>query len=427
MSKRIKAEIWDKFHHLCRFINDRVIHVELRYNYNIQEDILKSVLKDVYEQMPVLRSTFKDNRIYPYWAVNDFDINLALTVEYVDEKELENKIDKFMVSKFSPESKVQMRFALFKSDKISVICVISNHMCMDGGDFKYLINEVCGGYSRRVSDPDSKIIIRTGSRSHKMLYKDMSANDKKAAEKLYKNINIKDTRTFPFTSESREDTEFIAKKKLTGETFDKMKAAGKKYGATITEILLAAYFYSMYEIGNISTEESMSISSAVDLRRHMKNSEGTGLSNYTAWMQCKLDGRGSNIFETLEKVKKVSNEFKKDKFLGLHGVPLLSFGFHLFPYALAETIVKKGYDNPLIGISNIGIIDVTKTALDGNEPYDGYMTGAVKYKPYGFITVTTMRKELTLTMCEKGNKKDRELIDEFLNLIEKNVKAIAEG
>ena len=45
---------------------------------------------------------------------------------------------------------------------------------------------------------------------------------------------------------------------------------------------------------------------------------------------------------------------------------------------------------------------------------DGFMTGAVKYKPYVLLSATSLNGELTLSMCVRGNEKDKTVVEKFL-------------
>jgi NRPS condensation-like uncharacterized protein len=143
-------------------------------------------------------------------------------------------------------------------------------------------------------------------------------------------------------------------------------------------------------------------------------------------MQCRIPHKGRDIFETLDYVVKSSNQFKQDRFMGLHGLPLLSLGYKIMPHAASEEIIKVGYANPLLAMSNIGILEVDKLALDGHEPTDGFMSGAVKYKPYALLSATSMRKELTLSMCVRGNDEDRRIVEHFFDLLEGAIKMLTE-
>lgn len=52
------------------------------------------------------------------------------------------------------------------------------------------------------------------------------------------------------------------------------------------------------------------------------------------------------------------------------------------------------------------------------------MTGAVKYKPYALLSATTQRKAITMSMCVRGNEEDREIVERFFDLFEKNLDAL---
>ena len=133
-----------------------------------------------------------------------------------------------------------------------------------------------------------------------------------------------------------------------------------------------------------------------------------------------------DIFDTLEYVKRSAEKNKADKFMGLYGLPLLSLGYNILPHSASEEIIKIGYSNPLLAMSNIGLLDSNKLALNGHKPSDGFMTGAVKYKPYVLLSATSLNGELTLSMCVRGNEKDKIVVEKFFDLMEKNIKVIAE-
>ena len=133
----------------------------------------------------------------------------------------------------------------------------------------------------------SPLSYRSGNRSYTSVYKDFSKRDQKAAQSLYKNINKKDTHAFPLSPSTPQDRSFIARLSIPEEKFLLIKSKGKVLGATINDILMAAYFYSLYELAGFSKDESVSISAAIDLRRHLKSMNNTGYTNHTAWMQCK--------------------------------------------------------------------------------------------------------------------------------------------
>ena len=421
MERRLNAELWDEMHYLFRDFNDRMVHVELEYDYEIDIQALRTVLVCFFEKAPVLHSSFTDNHIRPYWTVNTYSIDDALTVETVSEEELAAKVDEFLTQYIPPEAEIQMKVAVFYHGGKSTLCIVENHMCMDGGDFKYFMKALCRNYNNYIQNGISPLDLRQGSRSYTSVYKDFSKKDKKAAESLYRNINKKDEHRFPLTKSEKDDKSFIARHIIPAEKFLLIRSEGKKYGATINDMLMAAYFTSLYELAGWDKSESVSISCAIDLRRHMKDDEDMGVTNHTAWMQCRIPELGRDIFETLQYSIRSANQFKQDKYMGLHGLPLLSLGYKIMPHAASEEIIKIGYSNPLIAMSNIGILEVDKLALEGHEPVRGFMSGAVKYKPFVLLSATSMRNELTLSMCVRGNDEDKKIVERFFGLMEKNL------
>ena len=86
----------------------------------------------------------------------------------------------------------------------------------------------------------------------------------------------------------------------------------------------------------------------------------------------------------------------------------------------------KGYLNPLIGMSNIGILNPKLLSFTDAPLVDGFITGAVKYKPYMQLAITTLNGDATLTVAIRGNKEDAKIVEQFFDLIEGNFKAFIE-
>lgn len=422
MGRHLNAELWDKMHYLFRDFNDRMVHLELHYDFEIDLEALKTVLICFLEKAPVLHSRFVDNKVSPYWEVMPYNIEDVLTVKHSEN--VEKDIDEFLTQYIPPESDLQMKVGVFFYEGKTALCIVENHMCMDGGDFKYFIKSFCKAYSDYVEKGISPMNLREGTRSYDSVYSDLSKTQKKMAKNLYRNVCAKDTHRFPLTESRDEDRSFIARRKLSEETFLKIKAAGKQRGATVNDMLVAAYFYSLYELAGYGTDESVTISCAIDLRRHLKDDDGQGVTNHTAFMQCNIPRRGRDIFETLQYVINSSNLYKKDRFMGLYGLPLLKFAYKILPHSASEEIIKIGYSNPLLAMSNIGILDHKALALGGNEPVDGFMTGAVKYKPYVLLSATSMRNVITLSMCVRGNEEDKKIVNRFFDIFEESIEKL---
>ena len=113
MPNKLNAELWDKMHYLFRDYNDRMVHVELHYDFEINIDALKTVLICFFEKSPVFHSSFTDNKVRPYWTVKPYHIDDVVTVEEVSEDELDTKINDFLTSYIPPEADLQMLVKVF--------------------------------------------------------------------------------------------------------------------------------------------------------------------------------------------------------------------------------------------------------------------------------------------------------------------------
>lgn len=418
--EKLNAELWDKMHYMFRDYNDRMVHVVLNYDYQIKIDALKSVIICFVEKIPVLHSSFHFSANDPYWQAEEYTIEELLTV--IDNpNDLDAAIEDFIMQYLPPENNLQIKFAVINKDGKSTLCLVANHMCMDGGDLKSFLHSFCEGYTELVENEKSPVdIVRQGSRSFEEVYTDLSSTEKRAAKRLYKNVSNKDKHGFPFTADSKNDKSFIVKRKIDADKFAKLRAAGKSIGATVNDTLVGAFLYAMYDIAEFPSDEEVVVSCAIDLRRYMSSLDEVGYTNHTAYMPCSTPGKARDIKESVEFAKISARKNKDDRFMGLYGLPLLKLAYNIMPYLASENVIKIGYSNPLLSMSNIGVLDTAKLSLCGNPPVDGFMTGAVKYKPFALMSATSMNGEMTLVMCERGNEKDKEIIEKFFDLLEKN-------
>jgi NRPS condensation-like uncharacterized protein len=229
-------------HYLFRDFNDRMVHVELSYDFEIDVEVLKTVLICFFEKAPVLHSSFTDNHIHPYWTVMDYDINDVVEVKRVADGEVSALADEFLTQCIPPENHIQMKVLVLLHGGKTTLCIVENHMCMDGGDLKYFLKALCKNYNDYLENKISPIDLRTGTRAYESGYEDFSKAQRKMAENLYKNINSKDDHAFPLSKSEKTDKSFIARRKLSTEMFDKIKAAARRTAQPLTICCLRRIF-----------------------------------------------------------------------------------------------------------------------------------------------------------------------------------------
>ena len=420
MEKVLKAEMWDKMQYLFRNYYDRMVHCVQYYDGELDISVLKKVLIWTLEKEPILHSAFHGNVVEPYWTVEDYSLSDFFTEK--DSEDLEADINAFITQAIPADSNVQLRFAVFHSEGKDTIAVIVNHMCMDGGDFKYFMKKLAENYNKLLCGNRS-LTIKTGSRSYDAVYSKLSGEELETAKNLYKNISqIKDEHYFPLTAPSDEDVTRIIRRKVPRETFAAFRKIGKAMDVTVNDLMLAFYVRSLYEIGMFKDNERLTIPCMVDLRRHIVDDGAeTGLTNHTGFMQCSTASKGATINDTLIEVLRSVRQSKKDPYMGLYSLPLLKLAYAVFPFVISETAIKIGYLNPLIGMSNVGLLDDRALKMGECNLIDAFVTGAVKYKPYMQLALTTLLGEITMTIAIRGNDEDEKIVNRFFDIILKNM------
>ncbi len=416
--KLLKAEMWDKAQYLFRRYYDKTIHATFYFDGTVDTTLFEKSVDILVSKVPVLHSRFVACPITPFWIVKQYELGEILEVS--ESKNIEEDANNFACQSVSEKSNVQIKIGLIKGETEFAVVVLVNHMCADGGDTKYLIKKLFEIYNALQDGTPATFDIKNGNRSYTEIYSHMSDEDKKIAGGLYKNVSVvKDKHKFPWAKKSKQDSIKIVRRVVDENTFSKLKEKGKERSATVNDMYLTAYFRALYEIGNYNKEDTVAIPCMIDLRRHLKDGgETTGITNHTGFMVSKLDGVGETSLETLERVKKSLEEAKRDRFLGLYSLPLLSLAYKVFPQVIAEIAISIGYVNPLIGMSNIGILKKEDYSLNGATLKDAFMTGAVKYKPFMQLSTTTFEQKPSFVIAIKGGKADVEIIEKFFDIFE---------
>ena len=376
MKKVFKAEMWDKMQYLFRNYYDRMMHCVLYYDAPVDEALIRRAAEFQISRVPVLHSRYHNNFVKPYWVEQEWRVEDAFSVTETDD--LERSVMAFVEQRIPIKSNMQIRIGLFRSGEKSALAFVVNHMCFDGGDLKYFVTQLAKNYTK-LQRGETDLTIKEGTRAYDAVYSGLSEEDKKHAKSLYRNISeVKSKHTFPLTPRSAEDVNRIIKRKLSREKFAQARAAGKKFGFTVNDLVLAVYIRSLFDIGVFKEGETLTVPCMVDAN-------------------------------------------KQDRFLGLYSLPLLHLAYTVLPHCVSEIAIRLGYDNPLIGMSNIGSIKPAEYALGDAAPYDGFYTGAVKGKPYMQLALTTFEGEVTFSIAITGNERDEKIVNDFFDVLLKNV------
>lgn len=422
---RVKAQLYDKIQSVIGNYNDRMVRGIFEYDSHIDEKALEAVLLCFCKASPVMHSAFRRGVFSHCWVEKEFSTEDILQVEHT-ETPLESA-RKFITGVLPVDGNIQFRIALFKSEDKSFLSVLTNHMYMDGGDLKRLMKNICSAYEACVKGEDFTSFSIAGDRSFKTVYKDLPKSRRRHAKLLYSNPTLKHSKSIGLSKKSEEDLPFIITKNIPIENFDRIKSYGKSRNATINDMVLTAFYMSLYECGYFPEYEDITISCAMDLRRYMNAPESTGITNHSSYITYTLNGADKSFELVLKKVNEISQSYKSHPLTGLYGLPLLNMGFSCFPNIISDILVKKFYNNPSIAMSNIGLLKDEDYVLNGKAPVSAFLTGSVKFKPSIMVSLTTYKKTITLSMCAQGTSRDKLMLETLLESIAQKLSDLTEA
>jgi len=416
--KRYRAEVWDKVQLCYKEYNDHQLHCVIYINGILDVEYIKQAVLLSIELIPLLGSRFVKGKFRAYWEkVTSFSENDVFT--YKESMKPNEEINQFLISKTNELSGPQFMVKLIRNSNKDALCVIINHMVCDGASFKEFIYLLSSLYTKLKDGTYNPYDYKIGSRSSKKIYSNFNLFERMKIL-LLTNENSKNENKycFPIGKGQLMREPFILKYKLSQERFCKLKEYSKKNSVTINDIVVTAYFRALYKILNLGQSESLTIPSMVDLRRYIPDKETIGICNHSSMIMFSINMEPEESFvTTLQKVNKEMLK-KKENYPGLNGLIVLNTLFKILPFSMAVKQFKKHFVNPLICITNIGIIDSNKLVFDNTPLEDAFITSSIKQPPYFQLAFSSFNSSITFCVNLFGTENDKEAIQSFYAILD---------
>lgn len=215
---------------------------------------------------------------------------------------------------------------------------------------------------------------------------------------------------------------FILTHKLERERTAALKDYGRAKGATLNDVVLTAYYRCLFQRLALSPGTKLTIPVMVDMRRYLRETgELVSLTNLTSTVSTRLEYRPEERFEgTLVRVKAIMDE-KKGSNIGLNGFIKLNLMYSIFGDRIANRLLKSSLKNPLICMTNVGILDAAQISFGELCPHDAFLCGSIKYKPYFQLAMSSYEGEITLSVNLYGNPSDRDRVLSFFDEIDREL------
>ena len=120
---------------------------------------------------------------------------------------------------------------------------------------------------------------------------------------------------------------------------------------------------------------------------------------------------------TLGRVKTIMDK-KKGSNIGLNAFIKLNLMYRILGDRIANRLLRSILKNPLICMTNVGLLDSAQIAFGDLRPRDAFLCGSIKYKPYFQLAISSYDGELTLSINLLGSAGDRNRIPSFFDEID---------
>jgi NRPS condensation-like uncharacterized protein len=335
------------------------------------------------EAEPLLRYGFVNDRDHPYWKkVEDRDLDECLEVYGGSDEGMK----RFLLEVVDPSRAPQVRLGLFRSER-DILCLKVNHIAVDGGgaiQYLYLLAET---YRELGRDPAFRRprgkAIRPGPR---LVLREVGPLEPlKALPRLRIPAPALRIRG---CGDDRSSIR-IAYRQISPERLMVLRAFAKERGATINDLLVAAFARAAFSLNRTPYGEEYRFEVPVNLRRYLPPSSGMTICNLAAVYFINLDNRLETYEETLARVRARMEEAKGDG-VELAEMMLLELVTIPGPFIIRNIMGRGQLATTRPTITNLGVVDEQKAdfGVDLEEVRDlappifppNYMISALTYR-----------------------------------------------
>jgi NRPS condensation-like uncharacterized protein len=405
------AEVFDQIQLLFdkNGFNDHQLHCVLRFDHGLNDDVLKRSVIASIEAIPILGTRYVAGARPRWTSLDPKNFNRACLIARTAAE-----FEEFVASRVDESLGPQVRVCILRSMSYA-IALKMNHMVCDAADFKTYLYFLSTIYSRMIVDPAYRPASITGDRSMGCVLQQFGLLVKfKSLLMQSKENNLTGDVRLPL-SEDGEMRPFILTHKLGREKTAALKDCGKAKGATLNDVILTAYYRCLFQWLALGPGAKLRIPVMVDMRRFVgKTGELQSLTNLSSTVSTQMEYRtGERFEETLCRVKSIMEQ-RKGTNLGLNGFIKLNLIYRVLGDRISNWVLRSTLRNPLICMTNVGILDSAQMSFGDLLPNDAFLCGSIKYKPYFQLAMSSYDGELTLSVNLLGSTEDRGRILSFL-------------
>jgi NRPS condensation-like uncharacterized protein len=426
--ERLPATLFDRS--WAAIPGSMAVHCVLSLSGRLDEGRLLRAVRLTLDAEPILGCRFVERWFRPYWCRYE-DLDGLKTFEMRASSDSQADMRHF----FEAQPDLPLRVLLLRSDS-DTLCLKLDHHVGDGTalrEYVYLLADI---YNRLEDDPGYEPLPnQSGSRSLLPVASRFSPRDKwrilSHSVKAYRRLRGLGHWEFPLPGDGRRKFDYVTWR-LDGDRVRAILEYGIRHRASVSQVLLAAFYTALREELPCSIERALPASMAIDLRRFLPETGAPGLSNLVGVSVIGVDPELEKSLEAV--VEQIQTQMKSErKYLGLavssftlEAMPVIRHLAALYPYGRSKRLRQKRQSALLsedhvrgwMMLTNVGELDEARLEFGGAELTDAFVTGGVfRFPGLLGLGVSGFRGSLTLHLGCGPTRLVTELCERMMEIL----------
>ncbi|MEN6314689.1 MAG: condensation domain-containing protein [Clostridiaceae bacterium] len=390
----------DIYNYVARYgLTNHQIQAVMKLDGHLDFDRLIQAVRLTIDAQPVFGCRFVENEP-PYWKRLD---NID-QVEFCSMEEPENSdeaIKNFIESPMDMDKDPMLKVKLIRTSQYDTLCIKNNHTCCDGAGIKEYIQLLSEIYN--IIEQDGVFTPSPVKRSRKdqdILFNELGISN---PEKEWKPGSEITRATWPFPWTTMQSDRFhILFCRLPEGQLDEITRYAKANKVTINDLVLAAYYRAMAQLGPTVYSEPMEISFTIDLRRYLPGNKTEAIRNFSGSEITRLALIPDESFrDTLSRIIPVMNKIKNNRpglqsAIGLERIEKMAFKDSLTYYKAVSLWHCSCGNKCAPALSNVGVFSDTLVKFGDKTVTDAYIVPLVVRAPGLLLMVSTYNGVMTL-------------------------------
>jgi NRPS condensation-like uncharacterized protein len=415
-NRRYKSVSLDHWQYHSRQNYGLKIKIRIDFEAHLDKTALIEAVEQSCVTLPLIACSFNaDPLVRQRWVPRQEAAHEIVRVVEAQENP-EEEIQRALESDIDIKQGPQLVLVLVRDAQKDTLCLLINHMVCDASGFKQYLTVLAHLYSRIVAGCDPSPPPFCSERSTKPVWHSFTLKERlQAASAPYQSNtknNMKPYLIDNLTFESGPLKMLTAS--LSAERFKSIRAAAKRRGFTVNDLLIAIFAHSWHRM---TGKTKLIVASTMDMRSFTPPDAPIGITNLAVNCPCTFDISPDTTLE--EVLVQFTNQMRVYKQGLLSICQWLKWGVasKLTPFQQMDREFRNIFTSYPLMVSNTGIIDESCVRF-GDVPVKStcLLLSALRLPSFG-ILISTFRGTPTFTFSIRGDKAANAFAQNLLDMV----------